>query len=145
MDSGATVADQHHTIGQTRDLFDGVTDVENGRSRSRQLIEIGQDFAASGAVQPRKGFVEDQQPGAGQQRTPDRDPARLAAGQDTGPPLQKGFKAQQGDDFLQIRPRIASPSRTVQEIVPRRHVRKQARILEHVADAPLPGRNRQTR
>ena len=103
-------------------------------------LEIGQDVFLGEAVERRQRFVHQQQLRLRQQRASERDPLALAPRKAERQALQQVFDAEQIGDFVELnaglRPTCGRAAVAVKKIAPHRHVGKQARLLEYVADRP---------
>ena len=82
-------------------------------------------------------LVQQQQSRLRQQRASERDALALAAGELAGTAIQQTADIEQVDDALALRGIIGKPvhAPAVIEILPHIEMRKQPRILEHIADA----------
>ena len=102
-----------------------------------QAFEIGQDFGLARGVERGQRFVQQQQIRRGQQRPAKRDASLLAAGKRRGLARAQRLQPQQGDDMVDLRlagaQRRAAPAEA--QIVFDAHMRKQPRVLKHIADA----------
>ena len=90
-----------------------------------------------------KRLVEQQQARPHQQRAADRDALALAARKSSRPPLEQVADIEQLDHVFECR-RVgfaAADPAPVFQILPDSDVRKQPAFLEHIADAPAPGRH----
>ncbi len=104
-----------------------------------QALEVGQDLVLALQIQRRQRLVQQQQARAGEQGTHHAHALALAAGQATGHALEQMTDAQQLHRLLPrhlVRPGAAH---AVFQVASHRQVRKQAGLLEDVAQRALVG------
>ena len=131
---------QHQVVGQPRHFVDGMADVDDGDAQFFvQPVQIGQDLGLATRVQRGQGLIHQQQCRAGGQRACDGHALALAARKRIGPALQQVGDAQQVHDLVQRDAALVAGDalEAVREVVLHVQVRKQGRLLDHVADGAL--------
>ena len=126
------------------DFLDRVADIDDEDAcLVAKPLEIGEDLAASRAVERGQRLVHQQQPRLGEQRPPDRSPLLLATGKLVRPAIEEVLDAEQVDDGVRARCPFACERalQAVLQVVANPKVREQACILEDVADASRLDRN----
>jgi len=108
-----------------------------------QPFDQGENFAPARIVDRAQRLVQQQRAGIAQQRAADLDPLLLAARKAPRPPREQRPDAEQRDDFVETDEAVGSRREAfaVAKIGGDAHVRKQPRLLEHVAEAPQPRRH----
>ncbi len=106
-----------------------------------QPLQMRQDLGLARIVQRGERLVHQQQPGLGQQRTPDRNPLLFPSGKRSRPAGQEMADAQQVQHHLELG-RLAHRSghepMPEEQVLSHGQMRKQPRLLEDVAEpAPM--------
>ena len=133
-------------VSQPRHFVLGVADVEH---RDIQLVvqafQVRQYLAFALAVQGRQRFIHQQQLGAGEQGAGDADALALAAGQVLRMTLKQVPDTQQfgGLGHVHAPLRAWDTFEAELQIGEHRQVRKQARLLEHIAQGAFMRRHKQ--
>ncbi len=129
---------EHHDVGsQPRDLGDRMADIDNRDfCLVAQPLDIGKDFGLARLVQRGERFVHQDQSRARRQRPADRDALLLAARQGGRPAIHQVSDAQQLHDLVEVGialRRRCKPA-AIAKVLRHRQMRKQSRVLEHIAD-----------
>ena len=120
-----------------------MADIDHGNAGFvAQPHEIGQDLLLALLVQRSQRLVQQQQPRLRQQRASERHALAFAAGQLAGAAIQQMADVEQFGDALPLRGIVgeAVHAPPVVEILAHVEMRKQPRVLEHIADAAAIGR-----
>ncbi len=137
------LAHHHDRGGEARDLGQRVRHVDDRNARLvAQPLDERQDLGLARVVERGERLVHQQQAGRGQERTPERDPLLLAAGERSGMAVEQAPDPEQVDHGGELHAALAARHEPAaeQQVLPHRQVREQPSFLEHVADAPaVPG------
>ena len=134
---------EHWTVGQTIDFAPVMADIEDRHVEFRpDAFDHPQDFLATSPVERGQGLVHQEKARSREQRTADRDPLCLAAGQRARHALEQMANAEKTDGNVEIEPAAFGWGElpAEQQILPHPPVRKQPAVLEHIAAGPALGR-----
>ena len=111
-----------------------------------QAFEERQDLVLGRAVERRERLVHQQELRLRQERAADCDPLAFAAGKLAWRAVEQSGDAEKLDDFVErdFRPTgvVVVARRAEQEVAAHREMRKQARLLEHIAERAPMGRQK---
>ena len=131
---------QHQVVRQAGDLVHGVADVQHGNIEfALQVFQVGQDVSLALRVQCGQGFVHQQQARATGQGARHRHTLAFAARERVRLALEQRGDAQQGDGLLQRDAALGRGYALLAKGQVLRHaqVRKQPRVLKHIAQRAL--------
>jgi hypothetical protein len=137
---GHAAAGKRDDVGrQPRHLTHRMADIDDRDVRLvAQPLDIGQDLGLARLVERGERLVHQDQLGAGHQRPADGDALLLAAGKQGRPPVEQMLDAEQRDHGVEIGVALAGRGEeaAIAQILRDRQVRKEPRVLKHIADAP---------
>ena len=128
-----------HVGGKPHDLRHRMADIDDGDLHLvAQPLEIGHDLCLSGSIERGERLVHQQQLWRGEQCAPDGHALLLATGKIARAALQQMCDAEQVENLCprRIAFRLRREPFAIGEVALHRQVRKQPRLLEHIADAP---------